>query len=221
MVRYQGDTNIVREFFEREYRQNPQPSTFVEVNKFWQNFSLDTYVQPRVNDFLETVERLPDVRLTGYRQQLGATPVYYESESSAGYYRRLFVRDQRLRPDPQLLKRPAPTPTTNCCCRRPSSAGSTSPRAPAAGSPTTATPPARAPPPTNSAAASSTPAPRSPSKPPAFGRGRRATSSRWMACATSSSPRSITSMCPSPNYHGTNDLPQFDYELTSLRLLPD
>lgn len=91
MVRYQGDTNIVREFFESEYRRNPQPSTFVEANKFWRNFSLDMYVQPRVNDFLETVERLPDVRLTGFRQQIGETPLYYESESSVGYYQRLFA----------------------------------------------------------------------------------------------------------------------------------
>ncbi len=90
VVRYEGDPGVVREFFEGEYRQNPQPNTFVEVNKFWQNFSLDAYVQPRVNDFLETVERLPDVRLTGFRQQLGASPLFYESESSAGYYRRLF-----------------------------------------------------------------------------------------------------------------------------------
>ena len=90
VVRYQGDTNIIREFFEGEYIRNPQPSTFVEATKYWQNFSLDSYVQPRVNDFLETVERLPDVRLTGYRQQLGASPVYYESESSVGYYRRVF-----------------------------------------------------------------------------------------------------------------------------------
>jgi lipopolysaccharide assembly outer membrane protein LptD (OstA) len=90
LVRYQGDTNIIREFFEGEYFQNAQPNTYVEANKFWPNFSVDTYVQPRVNDFLDTVERLPDVRLTGYRQQLGGTPVYYESESSVGYYRRLF-----------------------------------------------------------------------------------------------------------------------------------
>ena len=90
VVRYQGDTNIIREFFEGEYIRNPQPSTFVEATKYWQNFSLDSYIQPRVNDFLETVERLPDVRLTGYRQQLGASPVYYESESSLGYYRRVF-----------------------------------------------------------------------------------------------------------------------------------
>jgi lipopolysaccharide assembly outer membrane protein LptD (OstA) len=87
VVRYQGDTNIVREFFEGEYRLDPQPDSFFEVNRFWQNFSADTYVQPQVNNFLETEERLPDVRLNGMRQQLWETPVYYESVSSAGYYR--------------------------------------------------------------------------------------------------------------------------------------
>ena len=90
VVRYQSDTNIVREFFEGEYRQNPQPNTYFEVNRFWQNFSVDTYVQPQVNNFLETIERLPEVRLTGQRQQLWETPVYYESESSAGYYRHAY-----------------------------------------------------------------------------------------------------------------------------------
>jgi len=88
-VRYQGDLGIIHDFFETEYRQNPQPSTFVEANKYWKNFSLDLYVQPRVNDFLNTIERLPDLRLTGYRQQLWNTPFYYESVSSAGYYRNL------------------------------------------------------------------------------------------------------------------------------------
>src|ERR1035437_7907676 len=96
LVRYQSDTNIIREFFEGEYRQDNQPSTFVEATKYWQNFSLDTYVQPRVNDFLETVERLPDVRLTGYRQQVGDTPVYYASESSVGYYQRLFAETNSI-----------------------------------------------------------------------------------------------------------------------------
>ncbi|MEI6786333.1 MAG: LPS assembly protein LptD, partial [Verrucomicrobiota bacterium] len=96
VVRYQGDTNIVREFFEGEYRQNPQPNTFFEVNRFWQNFSVDTYVQPRVNNFLETEERLPDVRLNGLRQELGESPVYYESESSAGYYRRQYGKTNGL-----------------------------------------------------------------------------------------------------------------------------
>jgi len=96
MVRYQGDTNIVREFFEREYRENPQPSTYFDVNKYWQNWSLDAYTQPRINDFLNTVERLPDARLTGFRQQLWASPVYYQSESSLGYYEQLFARTNSM-----------------------------------------------------------------------------------------------------------------------------
>ena len=102
VVRYQSDSNIVSEFFESEYRRDTQPSTFVEASKFWQNFSLDTYVQPRVNNFLETVERLPDVRVTGYRQQLSETPVYYQSESSVGYYSRLFPETNSIATQPNF-----------------------------------------------------------------------------------------------------------------------
>jgi lipopolysaccharide assembly outer membrane protein LptD (OstA) len=91
VAQYQGDSDILKNFFEGEYRQNPQPDTFFEANRIWQNFSLDALAQPRVNNFLETVERLPDVRLTGFRQEIGDSPLYYESESSAGYYRRLFA----------------------------------------------------------------------------------------------------------------------------------
>jgi lipopolysaccharide assembly outer membrane protein LptD (OstA) len=93
LVRYESDLAVVRDFFEGEYRRDPQPDSFFDVNKVFQNFSVDAFVQPQVNNFLETVERLPDIKLTGYRQQVGATPVYYESESSAGYYRRAFAED--------------------------------------------------------------------------------------------------------------------------------
>ncbi|HYG22701.1 MAG TPA: LPS assembly protein LptD [Verrucomicrobiae bacterium] len=96
MVRYQNDPGVIRDFFESDYRDNPQPNTFVEVNRFWQNFSLDVLAQPRINTFYETVERLPDVRLSGFRQQLGATPIYYESESSAGFYRRLLAETNNI-----------------------------------------------------------------------------------------------------------------------------
>ena len=90
-VRYQSDSQIVRDFFETEYRQNTQPSTFVELNQIWSNWSLNLLAQPRVNDFQETVERLPDLKLTGLRQRIGPTPLFYESESSFGYYQRRFA----------------------------------------------------------------------------------------------------------------------------------
>ncbi|MFM2294127.1 MAG: hypothetical protein RLZZ350_540, partial [Verrucomicrobiota bacterium] len=90
-VRYQGDPLIIRDFREGEYNENHQPSTYVEVNKFWNNFSLDAVAQPRVNEFQQTLERLPDIRLTGYRQQLGNSPVYYQSESSFAYLRQRYA----------------------------------------------------------------------------------------------------------------------------------
>jgi len=93
LVRYESDLAVVRDFFEGDYRRDPQPDSFLELNKFWQNFSVDAFFQPRVNDFLQTVERLPDIRLTGYRQQIGVSPLYYESESSAGYYKQAFAEN--------------------------------------------------------------------------------------------------------------------------------
>ena len=90
-VSYEGDERVLHDFFEGDYRGNPQASTFVEATRLWDNFSLDALAQPRVNPFFETVERLPDVRLTGFRQQLGSSPVFYDSESSAGWYRRLYA----------------------------------------------------------------------------------------------------------------------------------
>lgn len=90
-VRYQSDERILQNFVERDYRANPQPSTFVELNRHTDNFALDFYAQPRINDFFENVERLPETRLTGFRQQLFDSPLYYDSESSLGYYRRRFA----------------------------------------------------------------------------------------------------------------------------------
>ena len=87
LVNYQSDALFLHDFFEGEYSLNPQPNTFVEVEKYWDNWSLDALTTPRVNSFFNQIERLPDVKLTGFRQQVFDTPVYYDSESSFGYYR--------------------------------------------------------------------------------------------------------------------------------------
>ncbi len=90
-VAYLSDSLILHDFFQRDYLQNPQPSTFLEINKLFDNFSLDVLTVVRINDFFQTVERLPDVQLTGFRQQVFNTPFYYESKSSMGYYDQEFA----------------------------------------------------------------------------------------------------------------------------------
>lgn len=94
VVREQSDAQVIRDFFESEYRRNTQASSFLEATRTWSNFSLDAMAQVQVNEFFETVERLPDVKLTGLRQKLGVLPLYYETESSIGYFRRRFADNQ-------------------------------------------------------------------------------------------------------------------------------
>ncbi len=86
LVNYQSDPLFEHDFFEGAYTANPQPNTFIEANKYWNNWSLDALTTPRINNFFSQVERLPDVKLTGFRQQLLDTPLYYDSESSIGWY---------------------------------------------------------------------------------------------------------------------------------------
>jgi len=90
IAHYQSDPLIIRDFFESEYTADVEPASFAEVNQLWPNFTLDAMAQPRLVDFFETVERLPDIKFTGLLQQVGATPIYYQSESSVGYFRRDF-----------------------------------------------------------------------------------------------------------------------------------
>jgi lipopolysaccharide assembly outer membrane protein LptD (OstA) len=96
LVNYQSDPLVLHDFFEGDYTENPQPNTFVEVNKYWENWSLNAETTPRINNFFDQLERLPDVKLTGFRQQVFDTPVYYDSESSAGYFRQVFANTNQL-----------------------------------------------------------------------------------------------------------------------------
>jgi hypothetical protein len=95
-VNYQSDPLVLHDFAEGAYTANPQPNTFTEVEKYWANWDLDAETTPRINPFFDQVERLPDVKLTGLRQQIWGTPVYYLSESSAGYYRKIFADTNTL-----------------------------------------------------------------------------------------------------------------------------
>jgi LPS-assembly protein len=87
LINYQSDPLVMHDFMAGDYSANPQPNTFIEANKYWDNWSLDALTTPRINSFFNQVERLPDVRLTGFRQQVLDSPVYYDSQSSVGWYR--------------------------------------------------------------------------------------------------------------------------------------
>jgi lipopolysaccharide assembly outer membrane protein LptD (OstA) len=90
VANYQSDPLVIRDFYVSEYNKNVEPASFTEVNELWHNWVLDGMFQPRLVNFFETVERLPDLKLTGLRQEVGDTPIFYDSESSVGYFKRAF-----------------------------------------------------------------------------------------------------------------------------------
>jgi LPS-assembly protein len=100
LVNYQSDAFVEHDFFLNDYAENPQPNTFVEAQKYSDNWSLDALTTPELNNFFNQIERLPDVRLTGYRQQVLNTPVYYDSQSSVGYYKAFFAQTNGVTPYP-------------------------------------------------------------------------------------------------------------------------
>lgn len=100
LINYQSDPLVMHDFMTGDYTGNPQPGSFVEANKYWDNWSLDALTTPRINSFFNQVERLPDVRLTGWRQQVLETPVYYDSQSSLGWYRQWETETNGLYPNP-------------------------------------------------------------------------------------------------------------------------
>jgi len=90
VLNYESDEYMRRDFFEDQYQQNVQPNSYFELSKNWSNYNLSVLAQPRVNAFYEGIQRTPDIKLSGTRHQLGNSPFYYDTETSAGYLERRY-----------------------------------------------------------------------------------------------------------------------------------
>lgn len=82
----QSDQDVVRDFFPDDYRRNNEPASVIDVTKRGESYTLSAMVQPQLNSFFAEVERLPEVKLAVNRTRLFSSPIYYEGESSVGYY---------------------------------------------------------------------------------------------------------------------------------------
>ena len=81
-----NDFNFLEDFFDARYNRNVQPPSYAAVEYEGERFSAALQTTFRVNDFFSTVERLPELRLDFFRQELFKN-IYYQGETSAGYYR--------------------------------------------------------------------------------------------------------------------------------------
>ena len=105
-----SDFNFLEDFFENRYDRDVQPPSYAAVEYQAENFSATLQTTFRVNDFFTTIERLPEIRFDIFRQELFKN-IYYQGETSAGYYRSRwreydFSRDQNPSLSiPQILQK--------------------------------------------------------------------------------------------------------------------
>ncbi|MBI4028169.1 MAG: LPS-assembly protein LptD [Verrucomicrobia bacterium] len=88
-----SDPNFLEDFFEKEFQEDPQPDSFLEVTKWSPNTTLSLMGRPRFNNFFTTTERLPELRYDLKRQPVLESPVFYEGENSASYLSHQFANN--------------------------------------------------------------------------------------------------------------------------------
>ena len=81
-----SDYNFLEDYFNARYDSNIQPPTFAALEYQGERFSATLQTVVKVNSFDTMVERLPEFRLDFQRQELFKN-IYYQGQSSVGYYR--------------------------------------------------------------------------------------------------------------------------------------
>lgn len=81
-----SDYNFLEEYFEARYNKDVQPPSFAALDYQGDSFSGIVQSTFKVNSFDVTVERLPEVRFDIFRKEL-FEGVYYQSQTSGGYYK--------------------------------------------------------------------------------------------------------------------------------------
>lgn len=89
---YFSDEFFLQDFFEREFRRELEPESFVTFTKNTDRYGFLVDVQKRTNRFFSTVERLPEVKFTWNRREIMNTNFYYRAEHDFVNFNKKFAR---------------------------------------------------------------------------------------------------------------------------------
>lgn len=80
---YLSDTDVVEDFFGREFRRQTLPDNHVAVVHRGDAFTAGLLYAMRLNEFYSVVQRRPELSFDLFRAPIGDSGLYYEGESSA------------------------------------------------------------------------------------------------------------------------------------------
>lgn len=89
-LNYVSDPEMIKDFFDEEYRLSVQPENRATLTHRGDQFTAGVLLNGRLNDFYGNVNRLPEFFLDATRQQVGESGLYYESQNRASFLERVF-----------------------------------------------------------------------------------------------------------------------------------
>ncbi|MDD5706157.1 MAG: hypothetical protein PHR35_09545 [Kiritimatiellae bacterium] len=88
---YLSDSYMLEDFYMEEYKDLIQPENYGSYTHTGDGYSFGLGAYNRLNDFYESVNRLPDAWFDVLRTEIGSSRVYYESQSRGGWLEREFA----------------------------------------------------------------------------------------------------------------------------------
>ena len=89
-VKKQSDSRVVEDFFRDEFRNEAQPQSTLEIEKYDPGYMISAWVRPPVNTVYTTTEQLPEVAIDVKRQQLFGSPIYYDGSLTIAHLQKHF-----------------------------------------------------------------------------------------------------------------------------------
>jgi len=87
-----ADEYFLQDFFQKESRLESEPQSFVTLTKNAENYGSYIHATKKMNDFEQTIERLPELNFTWKNQPFAVPGVYYENETSYANLAKRFRR---------------------------------------------------------------------------------------------------------------------------------
>jgi LPS-assembly protein len=86
-----SDQYFLQDFYPNIFAYDPQPDTYFELVKRGEAYTLTAQARVQVDNFQETVERLPELSWEVARTPLFNGPIFYEATNSASWLHRAFA----------------------------------------------------------------------------------------------------------------------------------
>lgn len=91
-----SDARFLEDFEPGIFRKNPNPDNAIALTKWDEDYTVTLLGRAQLNEFFDFTERLPELALDMKRRPIFGSGIFYEGETSTGFYSRNFASDSLL-----------------------------------------------------------------------------------------------------------------------------